>query len=47
MHEDSMRFYDALPKRKAELVDGQMYLGGSLTKSVMALGYMVEQLGVL
>ncbi|MBC7778140.1 MAG: Uma2 family endonuclease [Phycisphaerae bacterium] len=42
---ESLRFYDALPKHKAELVDGQMYIGGSLAKSAMALGYMVEKLG--
>lgn len=40
-----MRFYDALPKRKAELIDGKMYVAGSLKKSAMTLGYMVEQLG--
>ncbi len=42
---ESLRFYDALPKHKAELVDGKMYIGGSLAKSAMALGYMVEKLG--
>ena len=42
---ESMRFYEALPKHKAELVDGQMYIAGSLAKSAMALGYMVEKLG--
>jgi hypothetical protein len=41
----SMRFYEALPRHKAELVNGQMYLGGSLSKSAMAMGYMIEQLG--
>jgi len=40
-----MRFYEALPKHKAELVGGQMYIGGSLAKSAMMLGYMVEKLG--
>lgn len=42
---ESLRFYDALPKHKAELIDGKMYIGGSLTKSAMTLGYMVEKLG--
>ena len=42
---ESLRFYEALPKHKAELVDGQMYIGGSLAKSAMTLGYMVEKLG--
>ncbi len=42
---ESLRFYDALPKHKAELVDGKMYIAGSLAKSAMALGYMVEKLG--
>lgn len=42
---ESMRFYEALPKHKAELVDGRLYIGGSLAKSAMALGYMVEKLG--
>jgi hypothetical protein len=42
---ESMRFYDALPKHKAELVDGKMFVGGSLEKSAMTLGYMVEKLG--
>ncbi len=41
----SFRFYDALPKHKAELIDGKLILGGSLSKSAMALGYMVENLG--
>lgn len=41
----SLKFYDALPKHKAELVDGKMIVGGSLTKSAMTLGYMVENLG--
>jgi Uma2 family endonuclease len=41
----SFRFYDALPKHKAELVDGKLYVGGSLRKSAMALGFMVERLG--
>jgi Putative restriction endonuclease len=40
-----MRFYEALPRHKAELVNGQMYLGGSLRKSAMAMGYMIEHLG--
>lgn len=31
----SLRFYDALPKRKAELVDGKMIIGGNLEKSAM------------
>lgn len=44
MHQ-SDQFYSALPKYKAELVDGQMYIAGSLRKSAMVLGYMVEQLG--
>ena len=42
---ESLQFYDALPKYKAELVDGQLYIGGSLAKSAMTLGYMVEKLG--
>jgi len=42
---DSARFYNALPKHKAELVDGKMYIAGSLAKSAMLLGYMVEKLG--
>ena len=41
----SRKFYDALPKHKAELVDGKMIVGGSLEKSAMTLGYMVENLG--
>lgn len=41
----SEKFYAALPKRKAELVDGQMYISGSLHKSAMVLAYMVESLG--
>lgn len=41
----SHKFYDALPKHKAELVDGKMIVGGSLEKSAMTLGYMVENLG--
>jgi hypothetical protein len=41
----SMRFYEALPKHKAELVDGQLLIGGSLAKSAMALGYMLAHLG--
>ena len=41
----STTFYEALPKHKAELVDGQLYIGGSLAKSAMALGYMVHRLG--
>lgn len=40
-----MRFYEALPKRKAELVDGKLLIAGSLEKSAMALAFMVEQLG--
>lgn len=44
---ESLRFYNALPKHKAELVDGQMYIGGSLAKSAMMLGYMVEKLGAV
>ena len=42
---ESLYFYNALPKHKAELVDGQLYIGGSLAKSAMTLGYMVEKLG--
>lgn len=42
---ESMRFYEALPKHKAELVDGKLVIGGSLEKSAMMLGYMVEKLG--
>jgi len=38
-------FYDALPKHKAELVDGKLIIGGSLEKSAMMLSYMVEALG--
>lgn len=38
-------FYEALPKHKAELIDGKMYVGGSLAKSAMMLGYMVENMG--
>lgn len=40
-----MGFYDALPKHKAELVDGKLIIGGSLEKSAMMLSYMVEALG--
>jgi Uma2 family endonuclease len=40
-----MPFHDSLPKHKAELIDGQLYIGGSLAKSAMMLGYMVEALG--
>ncbi len=39
------RFHEALPKHKAELVDGRLILGGSLHKSAMALAFMVQQLG--
>ncbi len=39
------QFYSALPKHKAELIDGHMYVGGSLRKSAMVMGYMVEKLG--
>lgn len=42
---ESLHFYDALPKHKAELIDGQLYIGGSLAKSAMTLAYMVENLG--
>lgn len=38
-------FYEALPKHKAELINGRLYVGGSLAKSAMALGYMVRGLG--
>lgn len=41
----SLRFYTALPRRKAELVNGQLLIGCSLAKSAMTLGYMVEHLG--
>lgn len=41
----SSTFYHALPKHKAELIDGKMYVAGSLRKSAMVLGYMVENLG--
>ncbi len=40
-----LRFYDALPKHKAELVDGRFIIGGNLRKSAMMLAYMVENLG--
>jgi hypothetical protein len=33
-----MPFHDSLPKHKAELIDGQLYIGGSLAKSAMMLG---------
>lgn len=39
------RFHEALPKHKAELVDGRLILGGSLHKSAMALAFMVQELG--
>ena len=39
------QFYSALPKHKAELIDSRMYVGGSLRKSAMVMGYMVEKLG--
>jgi hypothetical protein len=42
---ESNRFYEALPKHKTELIDGQLYIAGSFSKSAMMLGYMVEKLG--
>lgn len=38
-------FYNALPCRKAELVDGKFIVGGSMEKSAMALRYLLDGLG--
>jgi hypothetical protein len=38
-------FYSILPKRKAELVDGKLLIGGSLEVSAMTLRYLIEHLG--
>lgn len=41
----SEAFYNALPSRKAELVDGKFILGGSMEKSAMTLRYLLDSLG--
>lgn len=41
----SEAFYNALPCRKAELVDGKFIVGGSLEKSAMTLRYLLDGLG--
>jgi hypothetical protein len=38
-------FLSALPKHKAELVNGQVWMSGSLKKSAMVLKYLIENLG--
>lgn len=38
-------FYNALPCRKAELVDGKFIVGGSMEKSAMTLRYLLNGLG--
>lgn len=38
-------FYNALPCRKAELVDGKFIVGGSIEKSAMTLRYLLDGLG--
>jgi len=35
-------FYNALPYRKAELVDGKFIVGGSIEKSAMTLRYLLD-----
>ncbi len=35
----SLRFWDVLPKRQVELIDGRMHVSESLSKSAMTLGY--------
>lgn len=41
----SEAFYNALPCRKAELVDGKFIVGGSMEKSAMTLRYLLNGLG--
>ena len=41
----SEAFYNALPCRKAELVDGKFIVGGRIEKSAMTLRYLLDGLG--
>jgi len=43
---DPKRFYDALPKRRAELIDGQLIVGGSEATTLEWLGLLLMTLGV-
>lgn len=42
---DPRIFYDALPKRRAELIDGKLIVGGSLAKSAMVMASIIRSHG--
>ena len=42
---DIQTFYDALPKRRAELIDGRLIVGGSLAKSAMVMASIIRSHG--
>lgn len=42
---ESLSFYEALPKRTVELVDGQLIIGGHLSKTAMMMAFIIEGYG--
>lgn len=44
---DIPTFYNALPKRRAELIDGRLILGGDLAKSAMVMASIIRSHGPL